>query len=39
MFSAVIITRFLMNRFAGAGFTSVNLYTKIKANAEEEVAQ
>ena len=39
MFSAVVVTRFLMNRFAGAGFTSVGLYTKIKANAEEEVAQ
>ncbi len=37
MFSAIIVTRFLMNRFVNAGVTSVSLYTKVKADAEKEV--
>ena len=34
MLSAILITRFLMNRFVNAGATSLNLYTKIKTAAE-----
>ena len=34
MLSAILITRFLMNRFVNAGATDMNLYTKIKAAAE-----
>ena len=36
MLSAILITRFLMNRFVNAGFTSINLYTKVKAEKEDE---
>lgn len=36
MFSAILITRFLMNRFVNAGATSMNLYTKVKAGKEVE---
>jgi len=35
MFTAILVTRFLMNRFVGAGATKLSLYTKVKA--EEEV--
>ena len=35
MFTAILVTRFLMNRFVGAGVTKLSLYTKVKA--EEEV--
>ena len=37
MFTAVIVTRFLMNRFVNAGATNTSLYTKVKAEAEKEV--
>ncbi|MBR0265934.1 MAG: protein translocase subunit SecD [Clostridia bacterium] len=36
MFSAILITRFLMNRFVNAGATSINLYTKVTAGKEVE---
>ena len=35
MFSAIIVTRFLMNRFVNAGATNTSLYTKV--NKEKEV--
>ena len=34
MLSAILITRFLMNRFVNAGATNMNLYTKIKPATE-----
>jgi len=34
MLSAILITRFLMNRFVNAGATSMNLYTKLKPATE-----
>ena len=37
MFSAILVTRFLMNRFVNAGATKMSLYTK--ANAGKEVEQ
>ena len=37
MITAVLVTRFLMNRFVDAGATEVSLFAKVKA--EEEVAQ
>jgi preprotein translocase subunit SecD len=37
MFTAVIVTRFLMNRFVNAGATNTSLYTKVNAEAEKEV--
>ena len=37
MISAILITRFLMNRFVNAGATSMSLYTKV--NTEKEVEQ
>jgi protein-export membrane protein SecD len=39
MITAILVTRFLMNRFVDAGCTSIGLYAKVKAEAEEEVAQ
>jgi len=36
MFSAILITRFLMNRFVNAGATSISLYTKVTAGKEVE---
>ncbi len=36
MLSAILITRFLMNRFVNAGATSVSLYTKAAAGKEVE---
>ena len=36
MLSAILITRFLMNRFVNAGATSMNLYTKVNAGKEVE---
>ena len=36
MFSAILITRFLMNRFVNAGATGIGLYTKVKAGKEVE---
>ena len=36
MFSAIMVTRFLMNRFVNAGATNVSLYTKVKAEKEVE---
>ena len=36
MLSAILITRFLMNRFVNAGFTGINLYTKVNAEKEDE---
>ena len=36
MFSAILITRFLMNRFVNAGATSISLYTKVTAGKEDE---
>jgi len=36
MFSAVIVTRFLMNRLVNAGATKVSLYTKAEAGKEVE---
>ena len=37
MFTAILVTRFLMNRFVDAGCTEIRLFAKVKA--EEEVAQ
>ena len=37
MFTAIMVTRFLMNRFVNAGATNTSLYTKVKAEAEKEV--
>ena len=34
--SAIIITRFLMNRFVNAGVTNASLYTKVKTEKEVE---
>ena len=39
MITAILVTRFLMNRFVDAGCTNIGLYAKVKAEAEEEVAQ
>ncbi len=39
MITAILVTRFLMNRFVDAGCTKISLYAKVKAEAEEEVAQ
>ena len=36
MFTAIMVTRFLMNRFVNAGATSVSLYTKAAAGKEVE---
>ena len=36
MFSAILVTRFLMNRFVNAGATSMNLYTKMNTGKEVE---
>ena len=36
MFTAIIVTRFLMNRFVNAGATKVSLYTKVKTEEEVE---
>ena len=36
MFSAIIVTRFLMNRFVNAGATNTSLYTKVKTEKEVE---
>ena len=36
MFTAIIVTRFLMNRFVNAGATKVSLYTKVKSTEEVE---
>ena len=36
MFSAILVTRFLMNRFVSAGATNMNLYTKTNAGKEVE---
>ncbi len=36
MFTAIIVTRFLMNRFVNAGATGVNLYTRVKEEKEVE---
>ncbi len=35
MFTAIMVTRFLMNRFVNAGATNVSLYTKVKADEKE----
>ena len=37
MFTAILVTRFLMNRFVDAGCTEIRLFAKVKA--EEEVEQ
>ena len=37
MFTAIIVTRFLMNRFVDAGATNTSLYTKVKVVDEKEV--
>ncbi len=37
MFSAIIVTRFLMNRFVNAGAVKTSLYTKYNAEAAKEV--
>ena len=41
MITAVLVTRFLMNRFVDAGCTDIRLFAKVKADAEaeEEVEQ
>lgn len=39
MFTAIIITRFLMNRFVDAGFTSLSLYTRPNKEKEEKEVQ
>ena len=39
MFSAILITRFLMNRFVNAGATGMNLYTKVKPAAEADAGK
>ncbi len=36
MFSAIMVTRFLMNRLVNAGCTKVNLFTKVKTEKEGE---
>mgnify|MGYP002868369463 CR=1 FL=1 len=36
MFTAIIVTRFLMNRFVSAGATNTSLYTKVKTGKEVE---
>jgi len=36
MFSAILVTRFLMNCFVNAGATKISLYTKVKAEKEVE---
>jgi len=36
MFSAILVTRFLMNRFVNVGATKVGLYTKVSAEKEVE---
>ena len=36
MFSAIMVTRFLMNRFVNAGATNTSLYTKVKTEKEVE---
>jgi len=36
MISAILITRFLMNRFVAAGATKMSLYTKVNAGKEVE---
>ena len=36
MLSAILITRFLMNRFVNAGATNISLYTKASAGKEVE---
>ena len=36
MFTAIIVTRFLMNRFVNAGATKVSLYAKVKEEKEVE---
>ena len=36
MFSAILVTRFLMNRFVGAGCVKAGLYTKVSAEKEVE---
>ncbi len=36
MFSAILITRFLMNRFVNAGATKISLFTKVVAGKEVE---
>jgi len=36
MFTAIIVTRFLMNRFVNAGATGVSLYTRVKEEKEVE---
>ena len=35
MFTAIMVTRFLMNRFVNAGATKTSLYTKVKAEEKE----
>ncbi len=37
MFSAILVTRFLMNRFVNAGLTSTALFTRVKETAGKEV--
>ena len=36
MFTAIMVTRFLMNRFVNAGATNTSLYTKVKTEQEVE---
>jgi protein-export membrane protein SecD len=36
MFTAILVTRFLMNRFVAAGATKISLYTKVPAEKEVE---
>ena len=38
MFTAIMVTRFLMNRFVNAGATKTSLYTRV-ANTEKEVEE
>ncbi|MBR2660039.1 MAG: protein translocase subunit SecD [Clostridia bacterium] len=35
MFTAIMVTRFLMNRFVNAGATKTSLYTRVKAEEKE----
>ncbi len=35
MFTAIMVTRFLMNRFVNAGATNTSLYTRVKAEEKE----
>lgn len=35
MFTAIMVTRFLMNRFVNAGATNTSLYTRVKAEVKE----